>query len=455
MSNYVTVFEYDYIVDSASYVGNVQQDRRVHSIDTKAYLWFRNECLKIDGDTATRWLRLKRVNGKEAIQVTGFAGLLQAPDGYQIEVLPKIGRANENAENSREILIKMLMCLADFPHFQSSDASLETQKNLPLLEVFIHQFLLAVETVIRRGLRSDYITREDNLFALRGKLLMSQHLKQNLVRRDRFFTAHDEYSPDRPENRLLRTALEKVLKMTRLSSNQKMAQEHGFVFNDISLSKDVKKDIDNIRIDRGMHHYEAALAWAKLILTNQSPLTGRGDANAISLMFPMEKLFEAYVGKHLRLNLKKDYQFERTPKKKYLVKHDNSNWFRLEPDFRVYQKNGIDFILDAKWKLLDQSKSDSKDKYGLSQADFYQLFAYGQFYLEGKGTLVLIYPKTDRFDKPLQCFKFLNDSNPALKLTLWVLPFCLKDKKLILPDDPILFDVIDCLPIQINMAFNQ
>lgn len=444
MDKFITIFEYDSLLNTEE--GSDQPNSRTYAIPPKVYKWLKGECLKMDDDIATRWLRLKRVNGKEAVQVTGYAGVLQAPDGFQIEVLPKIGRANENAENSREILIKMLMCFADFPHFQSSDASLETQKNLPLLEVFIQQFLLAVETVIRRGLRSDYITREDNLFALRGKLLMSQHLKQNLVRRDRFFTAHDEFSPDRPENRLLRTALEKVLKITRLSSNQKMAREHGFVFNDISLSKDVKKDIDNIRIDRGMHHYEQALAWAKLILTNQSPLTGRGDADAISLMFPMEKLFEAYVGKHLRLNLKDGYQFDRTPKKKHLVKHKSNNWFRLEPDFRVFQKNGTDFILDAKWKLLDQSKSSSKDKYDLSQADFYQLFAYGQFYLEGSGTLILIYPKTAQFDKPLECFEFNNSIDNKLKLTLWVLPFCLTGEKLILPDSHVLMDVIDCSP---------
>ena len=55
---------------------------------------------------------------------------------------------------------------------------------MPLLEIFISEFLRTVEHIVKRGLRSDYRQRQDNLFALRGKLLMSPHLRQNLLRRE-------------------------------------------------------------------------------------------------------------------------------------------------------------------------------------------------------------------------------------------------------------------------------
>jgi len=63
-------------------------------------------------------------------------------------------------------------------------------------------------------------------------------------------------------------------------------------------------------------------------------------------------------------------------------------------------KHGLQrWVLDTKWKRLDAS--DREHKYGLSQADFYQLFAYGQKYLGGKGEMALIYPKWSRFPAPL------------------------------------------------------
>ena len=78
---------------------------------------------------------------------------------------------------------------------------------------------------------------------------------------------------------------------------------------------------------------------------------------------------------------------------------------------------------------MDGVKANGSDKYGLSQADFYQLHAYGQSYLEGDGVLALIYPKTAEFDQPLPVFEFPKTQG----LKLWVLPFCLREKRLALP----------------------
>lgn len=69
--------------------------------------------------------------------------------------------------------------------------------------------------------------------------------------------------------------------------------------------------------------------------------------------------------------------------------------------------------------------------YYRSQADFYQLQAYGQSYLDGVGDVVLIYPKTDNFSDPLPVFAFPKTEG----LRLWVVPFCLKTRQLLLPPD--------------------
>jgi 5-methylcytosine-specific restriction enzyme subunit McrC len=72
-------------------------------------------------------------------------------------------------------------------------------------------------------------------------------------------------------------------------------------------------------------------------------------------------------------------------------------------------------------------EADRGNKYGLSQGDFYQLYAYGKIYLKGQASseLVLIYPATDSFAKSLPVF----DYGDGMKL--WVLPFDLTDQVLI------------------------
>lgn len=380
-------------------------------------------------DEEKRWLRHARGPRRTpAIQVLGHAGVLRTSDGTQIEVLPKIGQ-NLDDEDCRFALVEMLKALLGFRWYESQNANLQ-QHRMPLMEIFIREFLMATRTVVRRGLRSHYISRQDNLMALRGRLLVSRNIRENLVRPDRFFTEHDEFSTNRPENRLLHAALKFVLSQSRSPTNQQLARELGFVFDEIPISTDVDSDFGKVRPDRGMHYYQRALQWAELILKGYSPLTHSGNQNAPSLMFPMADLFEAYVEKILRKNLAKGCHLTSQTKQRFLVSHKDQHWMQLKPDLMITTPEGKKTVLDTKWKMLDASKSSSRDKYGISQGDFYQLYAYGHYYSKEDGDLILIYPKTECFSEPLEEFVFIEPSERPFKL--WVLPFhlpTLEDRK--------------------------
>lgn len=418
-----TVFEFDKIVDG----GNADKIPS-NTVPADVFEWLESLCLGNENRAGASWLKLTKLGNQRAIQVTDHVGVLRSPGGFQLEILPKIGK-NTSADiaRARLMLIDMLRCLNGFRHLKTDSANLQSEE-MPLLEVFVGEFLQAVEAVVKRGLRSDYVTRQDNLFALRGKLLVSQNLRHNLFRPDRFYTEHDEFSPDRPENRLLHAALRGALSIARTPANQRLARELCFIFADIPESTAVHLDFQRIRLDRGMNYYEAALDWARLILKGLSPLTGSGDAEAPSLLFPMEKVFEAYVAKHLANQLQSHYQLKIQVRNKHLVEHQRSPWFSLKPDLLILENSQNKLLLDTKWKLLNSSATS--DRYQLSQSDFYQLYAYGHHYLGGQGDMVLIYPKTDTFNDPLPVFDF--PQTPTLKL--WVLPFCLEGRQLLLSD---------------------
>ena len=140
----------------------------------------------------------------------------------------------------------------------------------------------------------------------------------------------------------------------------------------------------------------------------------------------MEKVFEAFVARHLPRQLKPPYSLHAQVSSRSLVRHEGKDWFSLRPDLLVREGGENRLVLDTKWKTLDKNK----DNYGLSQADFYQLHAYGHNYLGGQGDVALIYPKTDTFKQPLPVFEF--QSSP---LRLWVLPFCLRQRRLVLPEN--------------------
>ena len=422
--NTLTVYEYDVLVEGT---GQPAHDS-TKVVPKGLFKWLQTEAVRLSESGETAWLRLSQRHGRPAVRLINYVGVIRSPDGFQLEVLPKIGRAAPQPARIRALLIEMLRCLAGFRFIQTERAALATAK-MPLFEVFISEFLSSMEHLVKRGIRSDYVQQQDSLHALRGKLLISQHLRANLVRKDRFYTEHDEYTLDRPANRLLHLALLRVMSWSLNVNNQKRARELSFFFSSVPLPRSLQADLQRIRVDRGMDHYHDAVAWMRLILGDRSPLTGAGQHSAFSLLFPMEAVFEAYVGKHLSKQLHESCRFRTQASSFTLVKHQGKNWFQLKPDFLVERNASTELVLDTKWKLLDSGLNDGSNKYGLSQGDFYQLFAYGENYLNGQGDVVLIYPKTDTFQNALPVFEF--SSSPNLKL--WVLPFCLSTKRLILP----------------------
>ncbi|WP_254797661.1 McrC family protein [Geopseudomonas aromaticivorans] len=128
----------------------------------------------------------------------------------------------------------------------------------------------------------------------------------------------------------------------------------------------------------------------------------------------MERLFERHVEVLLGKQLPSGAKLLPQRSRHSLCTHRDEPMFRLKPDL-LLEHRGRTWVLDSKWKLIDAAARERN--YGLSQADFYQLYAYGQTHLQGQGEMALIYPRTERFREPLKPFAF------SEQLRLWVLPF--------------------------------
>jgi 5-methylcytosine-specific restriction enzyme subunit McrC len=225
--------------------------------------------------------------------------------------------------------------------------------------------------------------------------------------------------------------LHRALSLSMAREHQQLARELVFVFADIPVSHSPRLDMQQVRLDRGMDYYADALAWARLLLEEMSPLSRPGEYGAPSLLFPMDAVFEAFVAKHIVEQVPWPLVLKTQARSQHLVLHQEQKWFQLKPDLLIRRGDNNLLVLDTKWKLLDARKRNGLEKYGLSQSDFYQLQAYGQSYLNGRGDVVLIYPRTAAFGQPLDVFEFPKTNG----LRLWVLPFCLDSGRLLLPKD--------------------
>ena len=358
---------------------------------------------------------LVQLEGRRWLRLDNYVGVIQAPDGTRIEILPKTFDEGDDAAEARRLLQRMLRRCLHLDARISAPTALQVFDG-PLTEWVIRQFLTALDTLVKRGLRFEYHAVEEERRFLRGRLLVGRQVRQPPGRAHCFQVEHEVFDADRPENRLLRSALDKVCRQAKEAGNRRLAFELAHQILEIPPSKDIATDFDQWRSDRLTAHYRPVRPWCSLILNEQNPLTVLGDWTGNSLLFPMERVFESYVEDCLRRALRPGQSLKAQAASQYLATHDGHPWFQLRPDFLLVE-GGATVVLDAKWKRLNASNGNTEDKYGLSQADFYQLYAYGQKYLGGCGRLVLLFPQTTTFRDPLLPF-FFND-----QLRLDVVPF--------------------------------
>lgn len=397
------------------------------NVPDRCFHWLKNTVLSRQKEGEQEFLRFSTRQGEESLQVINYVGLLQTPDGTCLEILPKITKGQQQRDQAVRLLFKMLRVVHKLPALDTTDADLAT-KDRPLLEILISVFLKHVTDLVHKGIRSDYQRVQDTRAFLKGRLNVAKQIRQPSTKQHLFCIEYDQYQQDRPENRLIRSALDRVLKWTNDTANQRLARELSFSFAEISPSLQYIADLNRWSYNRDMVYYQPVLPWVKLILATQTPWFMKDQWAGVSLLFPMERLYESYLGHILKKQLPKGFALTEQASRHSLTEHKGSQWFKLKPDFLVTANKQPVVVMDAKWKLIDSSMGNSRDKYGLSQADFYQLFAYGQKYLSQGGVQFLIFPKHEQFEYPLPEFTF------SEKQKLLVIPFDLENDTVVFPE---------------------
>jgi 5-methylcytosine-specific restriction enzyme subunit McrC len=332
-----------------------------------------------------------RRNVGSIISVNNYVGLIQMQNGYQIQVLPKIDFGDNQMgsnEDTKKVFLKMLRSMKDFPSKVFNDANLKMDR-MTLYEVFINMYLQEVRNLVKHGIKSAYVEREDNLRFFKGKLVVNEQIKQNAAHGERFYVRYDEYLVDRAENRLVKATLLKLQGISTSAENQKEIRQLLTAFENVQASRNYEKDFAKVVIDRNTKDYDMLIRWAKVFLLNKSFTTFSGGHNARALLFPMEKVFESYVAKQLKKTLF-DLDWDVTAQDRGYYLFDSPRQFALRPDIVITRNDGTKVILDTKWKnLIDNPRAN----YGISQSDMYQMYAYSKKY--GTSEIWLLYPSNE------------------------------------------------------------
>jgi len=409
-NKYISEYGYIYYIQNEPKKLN---DKFIHTEVTKEqfkelYLYWKSsdeakKILTYDGNT---------------LKAKNYVGVIQTAS-LSIEILPKIYN-NEKEDETRNIFIEMLKSLLNINEIQIGKADLSTTKNRNIYELFITMFVDSVKKLIDKGIKSQYLEKEENQNFLKGKIQFNQHIKENYIHKERFYVQFDEYMPNRVENRLIKSTIALLLKKTRDYENKKKLRQQLFIFDEVNLSLNHETDIKRVNLHRGMEHYEMPMKFTKLFLTHQSFTSLRGKENVFALLFPMEKVFENYMEFVLE-NSKDDLGIKEVlvngGKNEYLLTNGKCQMARVEPDYLLKMKESKDIVTDAKWKILEEKEDKKRDcnKVSISSSDVYQIFSYLNFY-NCDNTALLFVPKAEIEEEIELSYQFDKDKETDKKI---------------------------------------
>lgn len=344
--------------------------------------------------SGTQPLELMSLSAKpgvgKVITAKNYVGVITTRDGTEIEILPKLTLAKDNSDYAvRKVFLTMLRTVQEAPFKTFRTAHLNTSR-MRLLDLFVRMFLDEAHRLIQCGLKSGYTVKQDNETCVRGKIVFSQHIRKNLLHRERIFVEYDVFSVDCPENRLIKSTALYLQRHTTDLQNRKDLRVVLSFMEQVPESKNVERDFLRCGQSRSMADYQRLLELCRVFLQGKSFTAFSGGQAALALLFPMERVFESYVAAVLRRHLDfRQYRVHVQAKGKYLFELPRKQ-FALRPDLVIEDLNsGEQTVLDTKWKLL----SPQWHNYGISQADMYQMYAYQKEYA-AKQT-VLLYPNCE------------------------------------------------------------
>ncbi|MFJ7266423.1 McrC family protein [Streptomyces sp. NPDC099050] len=246
------------------------------------------------------------------------------------------------------------------------DGQVEVAEHRDLLPALAHAVERQIDRALRQGLLQGYRTTEESSLVVRGRMREAEQIRRRFGAALPVEVVYDEFTTDIAENRILRAAVERLLRLPAVPHEVRRRLQH-----QRRRLADVTPLVRGHLVpawfpNRLNSRYHPALRLARVVLDGSSAEHTAGSLHVDGFLFDMNRLFEDFVTVAMREALKGSGLTGRLQDPHHL---DEAAAIRMRPDFVAYGPDGVPMaVADAKYKA---QKRD-----GYPDADLYQMLAY-------------------------------------------------------------------------------
>ena len=322
---------------------------------------------------------------------------------FEVRVVPKLAGANRGLVEMIEFTTG-IEALRRAPSARTLNA--EGAGLVDLLALLLAE---ATEAILRGGILADYVEREDELPVLRGRLLGDQQVLRRFGQIDRLVCRFDEHEQDIVENQLLAAALGWCSTHITHESVRRRVRRLLAVFQEVCQTEDF--DLRALRYrgvtyNRLNDHYRNAhvLAWLLLDGLGTRDLLSTGKTRCFAFLIDMNRLFEMFVFRLVDQSLVGTgfhVHYQRGDGSIIVNASTNQPYARVVPDLLIEANDpsvSARVAVDAKYKLYDERKLESRDVY----QGFLYAYAFGGSGGQAIPAALLLYPSSTRSSKSVR-----------------------------------------------------
>ncbi|PRX48541.1 5-methylcytosine-specific restriction enzyme subunit McrC [Prauserella shujinwangii] len=322
-------------------------------------------------ETGTHYRRLTEEQA-ELLRDSGIVKVSRAPRSgelWQLSAKTSVGVARVGDMEvwiKPKLPIRRLLFLLGYAHNLQGwrDDPVQVSEDTGIVSAFGQLLWRQVETALRGGLYRGYRTDEETSHVMRGRVLMSQQVRRHHGRAVPMEITYDDFTPDTAENQILLAAVGRLLEEPRLDDVARNRLEAQYDQLAAVASPVRGPTLPAWQSNRRNQHYKPALELAELVWNATSPEYPRGTIRVTGFLFPLDKVFEAFLAKVLDEHLCRTHGGHLNEQKELHL--DEGRTVTIRPDL-VWKRGGrAAAVIDAKYKVEGKGRA----------SELYQLLAY-------------------------------------------------------------------------------
>ncbi len=336
-------------------------------------------------------------------------------EGHRVEIYPKLDKnLVENADVDDDLANSTLAALLPMLEAAQWGDVIPTDRaalgHAPLAFVDVWALLLGrhLRAQLQLGLERNYVAHQDDLSAIRGRVLVARQVAHNFNRFDRIACGWDEFTADTALNRLFKCACALLQKRTRHPVARGLLGDCLFVLEEVAdvAPANALRATERLTWTRQTQRFEPCGTLARRILRELAPAMNARSERSWTFLVNMNHVFEEFCAAALRA------RFGAVETQKNIGTLLGKQIIQ-RPDF-CWSFGNENWIGDAKWKLLEQNGALKWDAGIVRQLTVYGELARRHQNLEAAPQLAILYPLLDESGKA-ESFATWNDS----ALHLW------------------------------------